>query len=82
VLIWVALAALLGWITPGTAIWLGLAIGIVFPVIFYKWSWSLWLAAYYAVLPDELPANAGMEHPLLHRETQKNQAKPTEPRLD
>jgi len=73
----VALAALHGWLTPSVAIGLGLGIGLVFPVIFYKWSWSLWLASYYAVLPNELPANAGEQHPLLHREVQKNQADPS-----
>jgi hypothetical protein len=54
----VALAALRGWLAPGLAIGLGLGIGLIFPVIFYKWSWSLWLASYYSVLPHELPANA------------------------
>ncbi len=76
VLSWVALAAFLGLLAPATAIWLGLGIGVVFPVIFYKWSWSLWLAAYYSAVPNELPANAGMVHPLLHRETEKTPATP------
>jgi len=70
----VALMALRGWLAPRVAIGLGLGIGLVFPIVFYKWSWSLWLAAYYAVLPNELPANAGAEHPLLHREAKKKPA--------
>ena len=59
----VALAALRGWLPPGLAIGLGLGIGLIFPLIFYKWSWSLWLASYYSVLPHELPANADSGKP-------------------
>ncbi|HVU38028.1 MAG TPA: DUF983 domain-containing protein, partial [Opitutales bacterium] len=66
-LTWVVLAALEGWLSPPAAITLGMAVAIVFPIVFYKWSWSLWLMAYYAVLPNELPANLGEEHPLLHK---------------
>jgi len=68
----VVLMTLRGWLAPGTAIGLGLGIGLVFPWIFYKWSWSLWLASYYAVLPNELPANAGEKHPLLRHEDSKS----------
>jgi hypothetical protein len=63
----VALAALRGWLSPGLAIGLGLGIGLLFPLAFYKWSWSLWLASYYCVLPNELPANAGQKHPALRQ---------------
>lgn len=66
-LLWVVLAALRGWISPPLAIGLGLVIALVFPLIFYKWSWVLWLTTYYAVLPNELPANTGEEHPWLNR---------------
>ncbi len=46
-----------GWISSGVAIALGLAISLVFPLLFYKMSWSLWLGLYYFFLPNELPAN-------------------------
>jgi len=55
----VVVAWRLGWIGANGAIGLGIAIGLVFPALFYKASWSLWLAAYYFFLPHELPANAG-----------------------
>jgi uncharacterized protein (DUF983 family) len=66
-LLWVVLAALRGWIAPPLAIGLGLAIALIFPWIFYKWSWVLWLTTYYAVLPNELPVNSGAEHPWLRK---------------
>ncbi len=66
-LFWVVLAALRGWISPPVAIGLGLAIALVFPLIFYKWSWVLWLTTYYTFLPNELPANTGQEHPWLNK---------------
>jgi len=59
----VVLAAISGWISIPIAIGLGIGLGIVFPILFYKYSWSLWLTSYYLVLPNELPANAGEEHP-------------------
>ena len=30
---------------------------LIFPILFYRYSWSLWLGLYYFFLPDELPAN-------------------------
>lgn len=67
-LVWVVVAALQGWLAPPVAIVLGVAIAVVFPWIFYKWSWTLWLITYYAVLPNELPANAGNDnHPWLNK---------------
>jgi hypothetical protein len=66
-LLWVVLAALYGWLPPSVAIGLGLVLAVVFPWIFYKWSWSLWLMSYYCALPHELPANAGEKHPWLQK---------------
>lgn len=31
--------------------------GLVCPLLFYRWSWRLWLMAYYLFFPTELPAN-------------------------
>jgi uncharacterized protein (DUF983 family) len=61
----VALAFIRGWLSLPVAMGLGLAIGLLFPWIFYKSSWSLWLTCYYFFLPDELPANADPQHPEL-----------------
>jgi hypothetical protein len=53
----VVVPLLKGWISTFAAIAIGLAISLVFPLIFYKMSWSLWLGIYYFFLPEELPAN-------------------------
>jgi len=63
----VALATLRGWLAPRFAIGLSLGIAIIFPWLFYKWSWSFWLASYYGVLPGELPANSGGDEPDLRQ---------------
>jgi hypothetical protein len=63
----VLLSASRGWLPMGVAVGLGVGIALVFPWLFYKISWSLWLTSYYLVLPNELPANAGEEHPALRR---------------
>ena len=64
-LLLVVLATLHGWLSPSVAVPLSLFIAVVFPWLFYKWSWSLWLASYYGVLPGELPANLGHNEPEL-----------------
>ncbi len=56
-----------GWLPVSVAIGLGVGIALVFPWLFYKISWSLWITSYYLVLPNELPANADEEHPALRR---------------
>jgi len=61
----VAVAFVRGWIPLAPAVGLGLVIGLVFPWIFYKWSWAFWLASYYMVLPHELIANADPSHPVI-----------------
>jgi hypothetical protein len=66
-LIPVLLAAVRGWLPMGAAIGLGVGVALIFPWLFYKFSWSLWITSYYLVLPNELPANAGEEHPALRR---------------
>ena len=57
-----AVAFVWGWISLPWATGLDLAIGLIFPWIFYEWSWSFWLTSYYFILPHELVANAGAEH--------------------
>jgi hypothetical protein len=60
----ITLACYLGWLRPSVAVALALLAAVVFPWVFYKLSWSLWLASYYFFLPHELPANAGADfHP-------------------
>jgi len=45
-------------ILPGTVATAAVIVGaIAFPVLFYRSSRSWWLAIYFAVLPQELPAN-------------------------
>jgi len=58
----IAVAFVHGWMSLPLAVGLGLAIGLIFPWFFYKWSWSFWLCSYYVVLPHELESNAGAEH--------------------
>jgi uncharacterized protein (DUF983 family) len=62
----VVFAAFKAWLSVPVAIVVGFVIALIFPWVFYKFSWSLWLTSYYLVLPNELPANAGEEHPALH----------------
>lgn len=33
-------------------------VGLIMPILIYRFAWGLWLASYYFVLPHELPANA------------------------
>lgn len=39
------------------AVGLGIAAAALFPIVFYRFSRSLWLGFYYFFLPHELPAN-------------------------
>jgi hypothetical protein len=60
----VALAFVRGWISLPWAVGVDLGIGLIFPWLFYKWSWSFWLTSYYFFLPNELVANADPDHPV------------------
>lgn len=57
---WV-LPLLLIWALGGLGlVWALVLIGVggfVFPLLLYRFAWSLWLMAYYVVLPHELPEN-------------------------
>ena len=41
------------------AVVIGIAWCIIFPILFYRPSKSLWLMTYYVFLPRDLPANGG-----------------------
>lgn len=45
------------------AVILILSLVVLFPVLFYRMSRSLWLLAYFYFLPQELPANGGTGKP-------------------
>jgi uncharacterized protein (DUF983 family) len=51
------LAAARGWLSTRVATAAAFGVALLFPPLFYKASWSLWLMIYYFVLPHELPAN-------------------------
>lgn len=54
----ILLAGWYGFITVGHVILLCTVVAVVGPLVGYRFAWSLWLMAYYWVLPHELPANA------------------------
>lgn len=46
-----------GVLSGKAAIALAIVLGLLLPVLLYRLSWKIWLALYYACLPDQLPAN-------------------------
>mgnify|MGYP006267574455 FL=1 len=50
-------AGFVGWLPLKAAVWLAAGSGMLVPFFLYRWSWGLWMMAYYFVLPHELPAN-------------------------
>lgn len=64
VLPFILLSGWQGWISWSTVVVLSLISGILFPVLFYRQAWGLWLASYYFILPHELPANHHEDRPV------------------
>ncbi len=59
----ILILGLAGVLSVGTSLGLAIAGAILFPVLFYRSSRSLWLMAYFYFLPHELPANRGDASP-------------------
>jgi len=55
------LAWKLGWVPPKVALGIAVALCLTLPVLLYRLSWRIWLALYYACLPEQLPANGARD---------------------
>jgi hypothetical protein len=53
----VLLVVLMDWLGVPVAVVLALVMAVALPLALYRWSWAMWLALYYCVLPHELPVN-------------------------
>lgn len=51
-----------GAIPGGVALGMILGATLILPPLLYRLSWKFWIAGYYGILPEQLPANA-REHP-------------------
>ena len=57
VIIPILLLYALGRLSAAAALAMALVAGLAVPLLVYRLSWGWWLALYYFILPDNLPAN-------------------------